>query len=168
MSSQGESKVRLPGEQEEGFDPPIIGGIVVGDDGSTPASIALRGAADEARLRGLPPHVIRAWELSTAIPGTKVPFGTVPSWDECREAIEAAIGRALEPVDTNDLTVHRHAIHGSASTLLVDASQKADMVVVGERGQGGFAGLVIGSVAEQVVRHGKSTVVVVRDEDEDA
>ncbi|HEX5535004.1 MAG TPA: universal stress protein [Actinomycetales bacterium] len=163
MSSQGET-TKLPGEENEGFDPPITGGIVVGHDGSTRSSVALAWAADEARLRGLPLHVVRAWKLSTAIPETNVPFGTVPSWDECALAIKAAIDRALEGVDTGGLTVHRHALHGSPSTLLVEASQDADMVVVGERGQGGFAGLVIGSVAEQVVRHAKSTVVVVRED----
>jgi nucleotide-binding universal stress UspA family protein len=163
MSSQGET-TKLPGEENEGCDPPVTGGIVVGHDGSGRASTALKWAIDEARLRGLPLHVVRAWKLSTAIPETNVPFGTVPSWDECATAIKAAIDRALGTVDTAGLTVHRHALHGSPATLLVEASQDADMVVVGERGQGGFAGLVIGSVAEQVVRHAKSTVVVVRDE----
>ncbi len=162
MSSHDETTKR-PSDEVQGFDPPIRGGIVVGHDGSLRSSVALRWAVDEARLRGLALHVVRAWKLSTAIPETKVPFGTVPSWDECAGAIKAAIDRALDSVDTAGLTVHRHALHGSPSTLLVEASQGADMVVVGERGQGGFAGLVIGSVAEQVVRHARSTVVLVRE-----
>jgi nucleotide-binding universal stress UspA family protein len=148
--------------ENEGFDPPISGGIVVGHDGSALADRALAWAVEEARLRGWPLHAVRAWTLSTAIRETPVPFGTVPSLDECAAAVDKQLSAAVAETDTDGVEVHQHVVHGSPESMLMDAAEHADLLVVGERGRGGFAGLRLGSVAEQIMRHAPCTVVVVR------
>lgn len=143
------------------FSPPIRG-IVVGHDGSPAADDALRWAIEEARLRHCPVHVVRAWVLATAIRDTGVPYGTVPSLEECQRATERHLAESVAAVDTTGVEVHQHVVHGPSAQALMAAAADADLLVVGERGGGGFAGLRLGSVAEQVSRHAPCTVVVVR------
>ena len=155
----------MAGQEQVEFDPPITGGVVVGYDGSPASSTALTWALEEARLRALPLHAVRAWKLSTAIAETGVPFGTVPSLAECEEAVTQSLDKALGELDEPDeggVTVARHVVHGSGAHVLLAAGEVADLLVVGRRGAGGFSGLRIGSVAEQVARHARCTVVVVR------
>ncbi|GAB2691175.1 universal stress protein [Thalassiella azotivora] len=137
-------------------------GVVVGYDGSRTAGGAVAWGVAEARLRGLPLHVVRAWRVGAAVAATDAPFGTVPSWRECEEAMTRSMDEALAAVDLDGVEVHRHVVHGPGAKVLVSASQDADLLVVAHRGAGGFAGLVVGSTAEQVVRHAACTVVVVR------
>lgn len=140
------------------------GGVVVGDDGSECAQAALRFAVEEARLRGLPLHVIRAWTITTAPRPTDAAFGYVPSEDEFEQAVVTETRRRVsEAMDGNDdITVHVHAVHGAAAKALITAAEHADLLVVGTRGRGGFASLVLGSVADTCTRHSDAPVVVVR------
>lgn len=144
------------------FTPEIAGGVVVGHDGSEQSDRGLSWALEEARLRGYPLHVVRAWVLSTAIRDTGVPFGTVPSFEECEQAVGRTLAAIVDALDVDGVTVHRHPVHGASAQVLMAAAQKADLLVVGERGGGGFVGLRLGSVAEQVARHAPCTVVIVR------
>jgi nucleotide-binding universal stress UspA family protein len=50
---------------------------------------------------------------------------------------------------------------GNAARALLDASEDADLLVVGSRGHGGFTGVLVGSVSQQCVNHAKCPVVVV-------
>ena len=65
-----------------------------------------------------------------------------------------------------DVRVSHQAVHGRPASILVEGSEHADMLIVGPRGLGGFRGLVLGSVSEQVVRHAKCPVVVVHNRGE--
>ena len=152
----------MAGQERVEFDPAITGGVVVGYDGSEASSTALTWALEEARLRALPLHAVRAWKLSTAFAETGVPFGTVPSLAECEEAVTRSLDGALGGLDADGVRLVRHVVHGSGTHVLLAASEVADLLVVGGRGAGGFNGLRIGSVAEQVARHARCTVVVVR------
>jgi nucleotide-binding universal stress UspA family protein len=144
------------------FDPPVTGGIVVGHDGSKAADRALRWAAEEAAAHGHALHVVRAWVLSSAMRDTGVPFGTVPSFDECHVGVADLLAASIQACVPDGVRVHSHVVHGAATQALIAAAEEADLLVVGERGRGGFAGLRLGSVAEQVMRHAPVTTVVVR------
>jgi nucleotide-binding universal stress UspA family protein len=143
--------------------------IMVGVDAS-PASVeALRRAAEEARQREAalevvyvfsPPEQTTAWPVPPETGG--VPAATV---EEARTEAYARLGEWLDEIDV-DLA----GIDLSWTTIpdarparaLVEHSENADLVVVGSRGRGGFAGLKLGSVSEQVVRHAKAPVLIVR------
>jgi nucleotide-binding universal stress UspA family protein len=138
--------------------------IVVGVDGSKGALRALAFAAEEARLRGAALEVIHAWHE----PDTFYPYSTVTA-DRLREsaqvgAHEAAqhtLDRALHEVGgLEGITVHTRVVGDPPARALVDASRDADLLVVGSRGRGGFAGLLLGSVSQQCVQHAACPVVV--------
>lgn len=150
--------------QDVPLDPPIEDGVVAGFDGSRAALCAVEAAADQAVYRGCTLHVVRAWMLSGAAYETDAPAGTVPSLAEVEEAVRASVERAVESARRGrpDLTVVTHVHHGKAAQTLVEASRRAELVVVSRRGQGGFVDLLLGSTADQVVRHARSAVLVVR------
>jgi nucleotide-binding universal stress UspA family protein len=146
------------------FDPSVADGVVAGFDGSDASRRAVAVAADEAALRGATLHVVRAWMFSTAADEAGAPHGTVPSLGE----VEQAVGESVDAVATEvreqhpDLEVVPHVQHCKAVDALVSASREARLVVVSRRGQGGFVDLLLGSTADQVVRHAQSSVLVVR------
>lgn len=141
----------------------IRGGIVVGHDGSSHADRALRWAADWAVRTGSDLHVVRTWTLSTAPrPDTWSP-GYVPPLTDFEQAVHAALERDVreQRLPEGVPSVTCHVLHGAPARRLVDATTKADVFVVSARGHGGFAGLVMGSTTDQVVRHARCPVVVV-------
>jgi nucleotide-binding universal stress UspA family protein len=145
--------------------PEVVGGVVVGHDGSAVADGALGWALEDAARRGCAVHVVRAWMLASAIDDVGAPPGTVPSMQECADAtlrhleadVAAVVGRSRVEVP-----VACHAVHGPAGPRLVASSAAADLLVVGHRGRGHLAGLVLGSAAEYAVRHAACAVTVVR------
>ncbi|HSK55477.1 MAG TPA: universal stress protein [Jiangellales bacterium] len=146
-------------EQVDGVD----GGVVVGVDDSDNSRAALSAAAEEARLRGCPLHVVRAWGLTNAPkPPTWEP-GYVPPFSEYEEAVEHWLEVQVRSVlgEDHGLEVRLHPVHAAPAGVLVDASLRADLVVVGARGLGGFMGLLLGSVSDQLVRHAHCPVLVV-------
>ncbi|WP_218566568.1 universal stress protein [Vallicoccus soli] len=148
----------------------VRGGVVVGDDGSDCAGEALVFAAAEARRWGCALRVVRAWSISSEIRRTGWPTGYVPGVDELQASlVEHERARVAEVVgDDPGVLVDVQAVHGPSAQALIEASRTADLVVVGSRGRGGFASLVLGSVAEQCVRHCHCPVVVVRHKEKDA
>jgi nucleotide-binding universal stress UspA family protein len=141
----------------------VDGGIVFGHDGSKCAQEALRWAGRLALRSDLDLHVVRSWAMMTAPqPSTWAP-GYVPplvDWekavlDELRAHV-AAVG--LDP----KVRVTCHVVHKSPAQALIAAAQGANLLVVGARGRGGFAGLLRGSVSDQLVHHAPCPVTVVR------
>jgi nucleotide-binding universal stress UspA family protein len=135
--------------------------IVVGVDGSEDSIRAARWAVDEARLRGRPVELVHAYTWPVPV----MPLAPPPSdWTETslRQAAEALLTDALAKVRADDVPVTGAARAGPAPYTLLDASQRAEMVVVGHRGRGGFANLLLGSVAATVAAHAQSPVAVVR------
>ena len=142
-----------------------VGGVVVGDDGSRCAAAAVRAAAEEAVLRGAKLHVIRAWSITSAVRPPGVPSGIVPSMQEFEAAtLEAARGRVEELLSDVDVEVEVHAVHAAPAKALIQAATDADLLVVGTRGHGGFKQLLLGSVADQCLRHAPRSVLVVREQ----
>lgn len=140
------------------------GGVVVGDDGSEGAAHAVRYALEEARRRGCALHVVRAWSILSTSRPADVPAGFVASLPEyeatCHQEEVARVEHLLgaDP----GVPVEVHCVHSPAAAALVEASRTAEVTVVGSRGLGGFRSLVLGSVAEQCIRHCAGPVVVVR------
>ncbi len=148
------------------FHPPIHGGIVVGHDASAPSDRALRWGVREASVHKSVLHVVRAWSLTTSARLVKAPFGVVPSFDECAEAVLQETTRAVEQAITQAgdpaLEVHVHVVHADPGDALVAASQAAEVVIVGHHGAGSRLEAALGSVAEHVLRHAQSPVAVLR------
>ncbi len=142
----------------------IDGGVVVGDDMSRVSRAAVVWAAQDATRRGVSLHVLRAWSMTSAPRPASWAPGYIPAWSEWEAAVIEELRHRCKDLlaDTTGTAVQMHAVHAPAAKALIEASKGADLVVVGSRGRGGFAGLVLGSVAEQVVRHAYCPVTVVR------
>jgi nucleotide-binding universal stress UspA family protein len=136
--------------------------IVVGVDGSEHGERALDWAVKEANLRGARLRLVAAWHLPPTVysgPGYIPTMGTRESFEEfASEAANAAATRAREAGVEADPVV----CEGQAAEVLVEEAANADMLVVGSRGHGGFAGLLLGSVSAQCAHHAVCPLVVVR------
>jgi nucleotide-binding universal stress UspA family protein len=135
--------------------------IVVGYDGSAPSRTAVRYAAAEARLRDAAVRVIAAFDYTWQ--GSR--FGGVEVLEQAvRERVQTMVDEAIAEIrtETPDLAITGAAVLGSPGPVLVDASRTAALVIVGNRGHGGFAGLMLGSVGAHVATHGRCPVIVVR------
>ena len=117
----------------------------------------------EAALRKTPLTVLTVHEVMasywTGNPVT-VP-GDAPALENTRIAAEHAVAEAAEALGAEQPQVTVTAINGFAAKALIDASADSDLVVVGNRGGGGFPRLSLGAVASQVVHHAHCPVVVV-------
>ena len=142
------------------------GRIVVGVDGSTHAKAALAWALDEARLRGASVEIVHVWQFPsvamTSFGSASLPVVTPEDLGAAAEAVIHDVVAGLTPEDRKLVTstVER----GHPAEVLLAAAKGADMLVVGSRGHGGFAGMLLGSVSSQVVHHAPCPVVVVRGE----
>jgi nucleotide-binding universal stress UspA family protein len=82
--------------------------------------------------------------------------------EKARQAAQDMVARVTAQLgDAVPTSVHVHAASGFASQELIDASKDSDLLVIGSRGGGGFARLMLGSVSSQVVHHAACPVVVV-------
>lgn len=142
----------------------IRGGIVVGHDGSRHADQALLWAADWARRLHCGLHVVRTWVLSSAPRPASWSPGYVPPMSDFEEAVRQALEQdvqALELPGGTPPSVTCHVLHGTPPRRLVEVSSHAELLVLSSRGRGGFAGLVMGSTTDQVVRHAHCPVAVI-------
>jgi nucleotide-binding universal stress UspA family protein len=135
--------------------------IVVGVDGSDPAWAALRFAIEEAKLRGAQLRAICAWELPVAHWGELPP--PEETFDRFRSEAEEVLGRAAAIVEKEapSLECDRLALEGAPGRVLLEHSSDAILLVVGSRGRGAVAGLILGSVSQEVVQNAACPVVVV-------
>jgi nucleotide-binding universal stress UspA family protein len=141
----------------------IRGGIVAGHDGSRHADRALRWAADWARRAGCGLHVVRTWVLSSAPRPESWSPGYVPPMSDFEQAVLGLLETDVRDLELPaEVPVSCHVVHGTPARRLVEVSAHAELLVVSARGRGGFAGLVMGSTTDQVVRHAKCPVVVIR------
>ncbi|MDQ6614660.1 MAG: universal stress protein [Actinomycetota bacterium] len=138
--------------------------VIVGVDGSQNARAALRWAATEAQLRGATLELVHAWQFpAVAI----VAYGptVVPVFDAAdleKRAWQIAEAAAAEVrSESPGLDVRVSVTRGHPAEVLVDAAQQAGLLVVGSRGLGGFARLLMGSTSQHCVHHASCPVVVV-------
>jgi nucleotide-binding universal stress UspA family protein len=139
--------------------------IVVGVDGSTSSKEALRWALDEARLRGATLRVVYAWKMPLYVGNGFAPVA-IPGRKALRAAAVARLDEAVATAlrDVHDVRIERKAVEGSAASVLLEEADGANLLVIGSRGHGGFAGLLLGSVGQQCASHAQCPVVIVRGE----
>jgi nucleotide-binding universal stress UspA family protein len=135
--------------------------IVVGYDGSESSERALDWAVDEARLRGAELEIVSAW----AVPAYVYAHGYEPAVsvdNDVRVPVEKLLDDTATRLSDTGIEIRTDATGGQAADVLVAASEDADLLVVGSRGHGGFAGLLLGSVSAQCAHHAHCPVVIVR------
>ena len=141
--------------------PPMI---VVGVDGSESSKRALRWAADQAKLVGAELVVVTTWEYPPTL-GWAPPYPSdFDPNEDARKALTETVNGVLGP--DPGVVVRLTVTEGHPAFVLTEAAQGADLLVVGSRGHGAFAGMLLGSVSEYCAAHASCPVVVVRhDED---
>ncbi|MGA5298808.1 universal stress protein [Nucisporomicrobium flavum] len=125
--------------------------IVAGTDGTAPGEAAVRWAAREAARRDVPLRIVSAYEPQ---PGAQ---------DE-RHLTEAVLDAAVvqaRAAAAFHIRIEAHAVPGDPVTALLGQADAA-LLVVGNRGRGGFASLLLGSVSQRVATHAQVPVAVVR------
>jgi nucleotide-binding universal stress UspA family protein len=137
------------------------GRIVVGVDGSPSSLAALDWAARQGELTGSSLELVMAWEWPTSY---GAPFVFTTEWNPAADAAKVLDGavatlRAAHPGLAIDSTV----VEGHPAVALVGASEVAQLLVVGCRGHGEFAGMLLGSVSEHCVTNAHCPVLVMRD-----
>lgn len=136
--------------------------VVVGFDGSRAAETAVRHGTQEAVQRGSELRIVHAFGWFALLPPMYPPYQD--SQLGPRAAVLDLLARTADGVrgERPNLTVTTRLIDGSPGAVLVDASRDAQLVVVGHRGIGGFAGLLAGSTAVQLGVHASCPITVVR------
>lgn len=140
---------------------PALTGIVVGVDGSDHGFCALVWAAREAQKRKRPLHVITAYSVPIfAASGLDGGFATIDD-DVIRQGAEEVLAQATAKLAEYDVEFDTRVERGDASSILLDASETAELLVFGSRGRGGFVGRLLGSVSSALPGHAKCPTVTV-------
>ena len=138
--------------------------IVVGVDGSAHSKTALRWAISQARLVGATVEAVSAWQDPVMV---GYAFGGIPINYEgesiatitdkvLAETVADVTGQQGPPVE-----IRTRVVRGHPAEVLLEAAAGADMLVLGSRGHGTFAGILLGSVSQHCVQHAPCPVLVV-------
>jgi nucleotide-binding universal stress UspA family protein len=126
--------------------------------------MALAWAAKQAALCGSPLAVISTWRLP-------IGYGWTPSWpagvDPATDVRTALDQSVLEVLGSDpEIEMTSEVIEGHPAVVLTEQSRTASLIVVGSRGHGEFAGMLLGSVSEFLTAHAHCPVVVTRDHED--
>ena len=139
--------------------------IVVGVEGSGYARAALIWAIEEAHHRSAVVDVVTCYS-PTYVPAAPdlgyVPLNSLDLLAEVEKMQGDVIESAVEVTNHPDVEIRRVVKKGRAADTLMTAAEGADMLVVGNRGRGGFAGLRLGSVSQSIAHHSPCPLVIVR------
>ncbi|PQD99734.1 universal stress protein [Mycobacterium sp. EPG1] len=131
--------------------------VVVGIDGSPASEHATAIAFDEACRRGVDLVAVHTWsDAGYELPGT--------TWSEVQPEEDMLLAERLAGWQERypDVTVHRVVRRDQPARRLLEEGAKAQLLVVGSHGRGGFAGMLLGSVGSQVVQSSRTPVIVAR------
>jgi nucleotide-binding universal stress UspA family protein len=131
--------------------------IVVGVDGSDASVKATAWAAEQARATGGTLELLIVWARPTSYGLPLVLSGYNPE-QEAQDVVE----KAASGIDLPAPRLRTSVVNGAPALALVERSKDVDLLVVGSRGHGGFAELLLGSVSDHCVHHAACSVVVVR------
>ena len=137
--------------------------LVVGLDGSPDSRRALRWAAAVAERADIPLRAVEAWSYP--------PLTVVPGWSEL-VAHSDMDGRTVDDIRDVVATelgevpgfVTAESLRGPAARAIMRTVGPDSVLVLGSRGRGGFAGLLLGSVSRECIEHAPCPVVIARDE----
>lgn len=132
--------------------------VVVGVDGSEDSRAALQWAVDYGKHYDVPVEAMAVWDIPTT-------YGYMAAYTESGESIQKRTRELLEETVVEsvgaDSDVIRRVERGHPASTLVDASKSAQLLVLGTRGHGAFAGMLLGSVSQHCAAHAKCPFVVV-------
>ena len=139
--------------------------IVVGVDGSGPSASSLQFAIQEAMIWNAELTVISAVPMASGS-GMLAWLPAAVDRDavlaDVRAGIDQSIAQAQAKIPGSEkMKIRRHALDGNAAALLSEFSTAVELLVVGTRGRGGFAGLLLGSTSQAVLNHAVCPIMVV-------
>jgi nucleotide-binding universal stress UspA family protein len=141
------------------------GEVVVGVDGSEGASAALRWAVEEAVARGAKLCVINAWQFEAKTAPADYRYAAI-NWEAfsqgSHELVRQEVEQAIAMVGASPVAVDRVSSNQPPVQALLGRAGRDGLLVVGSRGRGGFAGLMLGSVSQHCLHHAHGPVVVLR------
>ncbi|MFI7210351.1 universal stress protein [Micromonospora maritima] len=140
--------------------------VVAGVDGSPSSLAAADLAAATAVARSRPLLLVHGYlhPLGYGVPLNPYDLGVPAPTEEAEKMLERVAADLAERYP--GLRVQARQVAGGPGAALVEESRRAELVVVGSRGVGGFAGLLLGSVGGQLAQHGHCPVLVVRPAEE--
>lgn len=144
---------------------PQDGPVVVGVDGSPNSEAAIAVAFEEASFRQAPLVAVHAW-VDVVYDSTEGAARLMPQWETLQPTEERLLAQRLAGWQEKypDVEVHRKLVRDRPRHVLLDESDRAQLLVVGSRGRGGFAGMLLGSTSQALVHHSSCPVLVVRPE----
>ncbi|WP_406630981.1 universal stress protein [Amycolatopsis sp. WGS_07] len=145
---------------------PLDGPVAVGVDTSPNSEAAIAAAFEEASFRKVPLVAVHAWAdvVCDAIERSARP---VPEREPRRQPVEERLlANRLDGWQEKypDVEVHRKLVRDRPRQVLLEESERAQLIVVGSRGRGGFAGMLLGSTSQALIHHSSCPVLVVRPE----
>ncbi|MFJ8819404.1 universal stress protein [Amycolatopsis thermoflava] len=139
------------------------GPVVAGVDGSATSERALGTAFEEASWRSVPLVAVHVWaDADIAGPPGTVPF--LVDWSEIEQDAQRLLAEQLSGWQEKypDVVVERVVARDRPRHQLLSWSTRAQLVVVGSRGRGGFRGLLLGSTSQALIHHAQCPVMIVR------
>lgn len=132
--------------------------VLLGINGSPASEVATTIAFEEASLRGTELLALHAWSDADMSHITWI------EWSARQTAAEQALAAQLASWQERfpDVSIHRVAVYANPAIHLLTRAESAQLVVVGSRGRGGFAGMLLGSVSNAVAHAVRTPVIVVR------
>jgi len=136
--------------------------FVVGVDGSDHSRMALQWAAATADAAGIPVRAVQSWEHPRS---AALPFApSLSSTEEMEEQAQQSITAIVTDTLGSSTAVTAGVLRGPPAGALLQRVTPDSVLVLGSRGLGGFAGLLLGSVSQECVEYASCPVVVVRTE----
>lgn len=163
LAQHGHCPVAVVRGQEDDEEPPTTGPVVVGMDDSEAATAAAGFAFEEAALRGVPLVALHSWNDMFLMGSLYAdPLNVEPEGIDAEERtrLEQQLAGLREKYP--DVPVETVIRRGGPARALLREAERAQLVVVGSRGRGGFKGMLLGSTSQSLVMHAPCPVVVVR------
>ncbi|MGO8960475.1 MAG: universal stress protein [Streptosporangiaceae bacterium] len=139
--------------------------IVVGVDGSPSSRAALGWAVRQAELTGASIDAVTAWHYPVMVGGYAwAPVSVLDEWADFAAIAATELNNAISQTVGPDspVKISTTVREGNAAQVLLEAADGADLLVVGSRGHGGFAGALLGSVSQHCAHHAPCPLVIIR------